>query len=71
LNIIKSNRMVAWGNLLYASDEAFDTTLRAVLKDENYSFEIDVLSEDEAWQRLSMQLDAYSNLLKTSYSNNN
>ncbi|NID13554.1 hypothetical protein [Fibrivirga algicola] len=63
--------MVAWGNLLYASDEAFDTTLRAVLKDENYSFEIDVLSEDEAWQRLSMQLDAYSNLLKTSYSNNN
>lgn len=58
-------------NLLYASDEAFDTTLRAVLKDENYSSEIDVLSEDEAWQRLSMQLDAYSNLLRTSYSNNN
>lgn len=58
-------------NLLDTSDEVFDTTLRAVLKDENYSSEIGMLSEDEAWQRLSMQLDAYSNLLRTSYSNNN
>ena len=65
LNATDFNLMFVSTSLLFASDMEFDSILRAVLEEENYS------PEDELWQRLCMQLDVFSDLLKTNYLNSN